>query len=182
MLKPETALEARLLATSEFTEGLDWGTPRFGHPEGKVIYHLQEVLENVDRINGISPLDREELRIITFLHDTFKYQEDKFARPRDWTRHHGIIARRFLEKFYFKSSVLDIIELHDEAYYCWRLCHLYDRPDEGNQRLKALLNRLGNNLQLYYMFFKCDTKTGDKNQAPLRWFESTIKDIQIVSI
>ena len=44
MLKPETELEVRLLENPLFQEGLNWGKPRFGHPEGKVGLHVRDVL------------------------------------------------------------------------------------------------------------------------------------------
>ena len=46
-------------------------------------------------------------------------------------------------------------------------------------RLQKLLKTLDDRLQLYYLFFKCDTATGDKNQAPLKWFEQAIPNIDI---
>jgi hypothetical protein len=36
--------------------------------------------------------------------------------------------------------------------------------------------------QMYYLFFKCDTQTGDKTQAPLKWFEQNVSGIDIVPI
>ncbi|MBN8527534.1 MAG: hypothetical protein J0M02_19550, partial [Planctomycetes bacterium] len=41
--------------------------------------------------------------------------------------------------------------------------------------LESLLERMNYCLQLYYLFFKCDTQSGDKTQAPLKWFEKTIE-------
>ena len=38
------------------------------------------------------------------------------------------------------------------------------------------------NMQLYYLFFKCDTSTGDKNPAPMKWFEKTMKGIDVVQL
>jgi uncharacterized protein involved in tellurium resistance len=58
--------------------------------------------------------------------------------------------------------------------------YLYHQYDEGQARLKSLLNRIGDNIQLYYLFFKCDTRTGDKTQAPVKWFEQTIRNIEVV--
>ncbi len=177
-LQPETELEKQLLYIPEFVMGLLWGTPRFGHPEGEIYRHVREVLDNIDRLS-LDPADRRRLRLITFVHDTFKYKEDK-SYPHDWSKHHGVYARRFLEGFTRDKAVLDIVELHDEAYYSWRLTHLYHRPVAGRNRLEKLLSRIGNHLQLYYLFFKCDTRTGDKNQAPLHWFERTIPGIEII--
>ncbi len=178
ILKPETELEKALLDSDEFCKGLLWGKPRYGHPEGKVVYHIKEVLQNIDKLK-VDSLTRKNLRIIAFVHDTFKYLEDKRGASRDWSRHHSMIARRFMENYITDQDVLDVIELHDEAYYSWRLKMLYNHKKEGALRLQELLTRLKGNLQLYYLFFKCDTKTGDKTQSPLYWFETNIKGIEI---
>lgn len=179
LLQPETSLEKGILLAPEILKGLDWGTPRFGHPEGKVLYHVREVLDNIEQLN-VDKLSRQKLRLITIVHDTFKYLEDK-SKKRDWSKHHSVLARQFMEKFTEDQAVLDVIELHDEAYYAWRLIKLYNKEIEGKKKLEQLLNRLGDNLQLYYLFFKCDTQTGDKIQAPLKWFEKILESAKISS-
>ncbi len=181
LLMPECGLEQELIQMPEFYKGLMWGKPRFGHPEGRVVYHIQELLANIDRLT-IEPPVRKQLRLIAFLHDTFKYKEVK-GEPRDWQLHHAVFARKFAEQFISDEAVLDVIELHDEAYYCWRRHHIYRDPYTARQRLAKLLDRLeGNKLQLYYLFFKCDTCTGDKNRAPLSWFEKTVPGIEIQAL
>lgn len=172
-LQPETETERQLLCEPEFIKGLYWGVPRYGHPEGKIYKHIREVLLNIDQLN-VDVHKRSSLRLIAFAHDTFKFMEDK-SRPRDWTKHHGVYARRFMEQYTKNQAVLDIIELHDEAYYAWRLKTLYHQPEKGELRLQNLIKRLDSNLQLYYLFFKCDTNTGDKNRAPLKWLEKILK-------
>ena len=179
LLKPENELEAKMLREPEFLRGLMWGRPRYGHPGGKVLYHIREVLNNVDKLTICSE-QRKNLRLVTFIHDTFKHLEDKDTYPRDWSKHHAIYARQFAEKFVENEQLLQLIELHDEAYYSWRLTHQYSKVEEGHRRLEKLLKTLNGDLQLYYLFFKCDTRTGDKNQAPLEWFEKTISGIEIV--
>lgn len=178
LLCPETELEKQLLKEREFQKGLLWGTPRFGHPEGKVVFHIREVLDNIEKI-PLSDHQRSQLRLITFAHDTFKFKEVK-AIPRDWTKHHGKLARNFMKKFTNDQTVLDIIDLHDEAYYAWRCAYVYDDEPACLSRLADLMQRIGPNLQLYYLFFKSDTRTGDKNQHPVKWFEREIKGIDIV--
>ncbi len=178
-LRPETDIEHRLLSAPEFVTGLQWGIPRYGHPEGEVYKHVREVLDNIDRLQ-LTAADRERLRLIAFAHDTFKYAEDK-SHPRDWSKHHGILARQFLERFTNDGAVLRITEWHDEAYYCWRFIHLFEVPQKGAYRLEQLLNLIGPYRQLFYLFFKCDTCTGDKNLAPLKWFEQSIAGIDIVT-
>ena len=178
ILKPETELEHQFLADPDFQIGLMYGKPRYGHPEGKVLYHIPEVLANVDKLT-ISPEMRRQLRIITFVHDTFKNIEDKNT-PRDWSKHHGVYARKFLAKFIDDEVLLKITELHDEAYYCWRLYALYGQPEKSLARLQYLFEQIKNNRQLYYLFFKCDTQTGDKIQKPVKWFEETVEGIEVV--
>ena len=179
-LQPETDLERIMLQQSEFLQGLLWGVPRYGHPEGEIYKHILEVLENIDCLK-LDDESRQCLRAVAFAHDTFKYIEDK-SFPRDWSKHHSIYARKFLEKFTDNQAILDITELHDEAYYAWRTTYLYHRPQKGEIRLQSLLDRIGDNIQLYYLFFKCDTLTGDKNLAPLRWFEQHIPGIEIMPV
>lgn len=175
LLRPETPLERQLLRDEAFLRGLQWGKPRFGHPEGSVCKHVREVLDNIDRLS-ISAATRERLRLIAFTHDTFKYQERR-GYPRDWSMHHGVIAREFLQNFTEDEGVLKVLQWHDEAFYSWRSIYLYQRPEEGWHRLRRLLERMGDDLELFYLFFKCDTETGDKEQAPLRWFEEVVEDI-----
>ena len=73
------------------------------------------------------------------------------------------------------DEILEILELHDEAYYCWRAVCLNFRVEEGEKRWKWLMERIAPFLQLYYLFFKCDTRTGDKTQAPVKWVEQRLK-------
>ncbi|MGK0366797.1 MAG: hypothetical protein ACI85O_003873 [Saprospiraceae bacterium] len=178
LLKPETDLERAFMNDKDFKTGLFWGKPRFGHPEGEVVYHIREVLDNVEKLD-IDAGMRRRLRIITFVHDTFKHLEDR-SIPRDWSRHHATLASNFLAKHTDKKILLDVTALHDEAYYAWRAIHLYDKEESGKKRMSDLIKTVGKDLQLYYLFFKCDTQTGDKVQAPVRWFEETVKDIEVV--
>lgn len=179
LLQPETELEASFLTDAEFCRGLVWGVPRYGHPEGTIWRHIIEVNENIDKL----PIDAETrrmLRLICWTHDTFKHIEDK-STPRDWSKHHGVYARNFLARYYEDQLLLNVLELHDEAYYIWRLTHLYHELTEASERLQALRAAVGPYWQLYYLFFKCDTATGDKNPAPLIWFEAKMEDIEVVA-
>jgi len=154
-----------------------WGEPRYGHPEGKIVLHIREVLDNVDKLD-VDANTRRQLRLITFTHDAFKNIENK-SRQSSHTQHHAVLATKFLEQFTDEKAILDIVELHDEAYYAWRAIFMYDIAEKGRFRMKNLVERIGENIQLYYLFFKCDTSTGDKNPAPLRWFEENMEGISI---
>ncbi|MGB1216664.1 MAG: HD domain-containing protein [Saprospiraceae bacterium] len=183
ILRPETELEKRILVDNEYKEGLFWGTPRYGHPEGKVIFHIREVLDNVDKMSDITEKQRASLRLITLIHDTFKYKENESRKifGRQPNNHHAVFAANFAEQYIKDEAILQVLLLHDEAYYAWRL-KAFKREQEHQKKLKNLLNELGDNLQLFYLFFKCDTCTGDKDPRPLEWFETEIKGIQITEI
>lgn len=178
LLRPETDQERLLLSLPEFRHGLWWGEPRFGHPEGKVALHVREVLDNISAIPHLPPAQRAQLRIIALAHDTFKHVESR-TRPRDWTKRHGLLARQFMENYTSDPVILDVVETHDDAYYKWLSQHR--RPSPHSQ-LDSLLSRVGHCIQTYYLFFKCDTQTGDKTQAPLRWFEQVADGIERVQI
>lgn len=140
--------------------------------------HIVEVNANIDRL----PVDaetRRKLRIVCWVHDTFKHIEDK-SNPRDWSKHHAVYARKFLARYVDDPLLLNVVETHDDAYYAWRLAHLYHDLRRSDERICDIRQRVGDYWQLYYLFFKCDTSTGDKNPAPLVWFEATMDDIEVV--
>lgn len=185
-MQPESPLEASFLEADQFVRGLQWGLPRYGHPEGSIWRHILEVNANIDRLPAEVQIQkfgsrstRENLRLISWVHDTFKNIEDK-SSPRDWDKHHACYAHDFLQDYLDDEKLLLVVKLHDEAYYIWRLSHLYNRPEEAERRLSALRKSVGDYWQLYYLFFKCDTCTGDKNPAPLIWFEQEMTDIELV--
>jgi hypothetical protein len=182
IVKPETELENFIIQQEDWQIGAFWGEPRPGHPEGKVIFHVREVLDNVDKITQ-DPHLRKELRLISIIHDNFKHLEET-VRPRtDWTRHHAVYAMKFASNLIDKQHVLNVIELHDEAYYAWHLNRKHPQSDRSLHRLNGLFERLGEEFkQLYYLFFKCDTLTGDKTPLPVQWFEETVSCIEIAQI
>lgn len=178
---PETALEKAIIKNEAWIEGAFWGEPRPGHPEGKIIYHIREVLDNVDKI-GVHKIWRQQLRLITLIHDTFKHLEEKTRPRQDWNKHHAVYAMRFAENFIAEQHILDIIELHDEAYYAWGIHHYKGNEEKAMKRLNSVIHRLApEHLQLFYLFFKCDTGTGDKTQSPVKWFEENVKGIEVVN-
>ncbi len=171
LLKPETELEKRIVSTPEFIEGANYGKPRHGHPEGQVGYHIREVLDNVDKIS--TPENRADLRLIALIHDTFKNKVDN-TKPKAGMNHHAMIARKFAEKFIqIPEYVLDIIELHDEAYNAWQQGGRKGDWYKAEKRADALLGKLGteDRIHLYLEFYYCDNNTGDKEQENYHWFK-----------
>jgi hypothetical protein len=169
----ETPLEAMICANPEWQKGAAWGQSRLGHPEGQVASHIAEVLENVNR-HATSAEERTDLRLIALIHDTFKYRVNP-DRPKSGENHHAMIARRFAERYLDDQVLLDIIELHDEAYNSWQLGERKGRWEEAEARAARLVSRLGKALPLYVRFYRCDNETGSKSMASLRWFESFLQ-------
>ena len=100
IIKPESELEEAIINDVEFIDGASYGKPRHGHPEGEIIYHIKDVLNNVDRFAGSN---RADLRLIAIIHDTFKYKVDR-DKPKVGNNHHGKIARDFAEEFGLSSQ------------------------------------------------------------------------------
>lgn len=152
--------------------GVMYGDPRPGHPEGAVLNHVNEVLVNVEKLYGHHTLIRK-LRLIALVHDAFKFQVDS-RLPRCGENHHGWYARRFAEQYTSDDEVLDVIELHDEAFNAWQNGVRDARWDKAERRVRLLIARLGAALPLYLAFFKCDNTTGSKEPAPLSWFHDCV--------
>ena len=108
ILQPETPLERLIIQDKGFRRGLLWGVPRYGHPEGEVYKHIRDVFDNIDRLQ-VAQLVRERLRLVALVHDSFKHKEDK-RKPRDWSKHHGVLARQFLAQYTDDEVVLTITE------------------------------------------------------------------------
>jgi hypothetical protein len=173
IIKPETALEQQIISDPEFIQGALWGKPRNGHPEGQVIYHIGDVLKNVDKVT--TSIDREKMRLVAIIHDTFKYKVDS-TKPKSGENHHAMIARRFAEKYITDSDILDVIELHDEAYNAWSKGNRHNDWKKAENRAKQLITRLGFNIDFFKLFYKCDNATGDKKSDDYIWFNELIRD------
>lgn len=173
-LIPETELEQQIVASSDWILGASWGEPRPGHPEGAIIHHILEVLNNVETFYGSSPL-RENLRIITLIHDTFKYKVDRDL-PVFGENQHAMIARRFAEQFIEDQGILNIIQWHDDAYFAWKQGAVKGDWDKAHASARSLIDALGPNIDLYLAFYQCDNMTGDKTQEPLEWFKNFVEE------
>jgi hypothetical protein len=177
IIKPESGIEEAIIADLDFIQGAMYGKPRPGHPEGQVIYHIKDVLANIDKFYK-DDWDRSELRMIAIIHDTFKYKVDQ-TKPKVGENHHGMIARRFAEKYIKNDRILKIIELHDEAYNSWqkggRRGDWYGAKKRAISLIKTLAELDG--VEMYMKFYRCDNATGDKLSDNYEWFENEVNDI-----
>ena len=140
IVKPENGIDVAIASHVDFIEGCSYGKPRSGHPEGKVIYHVKEVLENIDKFYG-EDKDRSDLRLIAFVHDTFKHKVYQ-TKPKVGANHHGTIARVFLQQFIQDHQLLMIIEKHDEAYNAWSQGGRHGKWFKAKERANKLIQGL----------------------------------------
>lgn len=164
--------ERRIAEDPEFLAGVEFGHPRPGHPEGAVKWHIADVLDNVERWYAGVPQYRA-LRLIALVHDTFKYEVDS-SQPKSGPNHHGAYARRFAERYIDDTQILDVIELHDEAYNAFQQGRRRSDWEKGERRARRLIERLGPALELYRAFYRCDNETGDKSPECRAWFEALV--------
>lgn len=168
--RPETELERRIAADPELLQGLRWGKPRGGHPEGSVGRHVADLLRTIDEW-GERGKRRSELRLLALLHDSLKYQVDE-RRPKRGENHHAARARRFAGRFIADPRLLGTLELHDRPYALWR--RLERTGELQEEELEALIERL-DDPRLFLRFLELDGSTPGKRQAPIRWFRDELE-------
>ena len=167
--EPETELEQRVTAQPELLEGLAWGEPRAGHPEGAVGTHVSHLLETLDQ-SGETGERRELLRFMALVHDSFKYQvRDRL--PRVGENHHAMRARRFAEGFTDDERLLAAIQFHDRPYAIWRKLKRRGKLDE--RALRRMLKRIPDP-DLFLRFIELDGSTEGKRPEPIEWFRDEL--------
>jgi hypothetical protein len=167
--EPETELERRITAEPELLEGLAWGEPRAGHPEGAVGTHVSHLLKTLDQ-SGETGERRELLRFMALVHDSFKYQVRE-RLPRVGENHHAVRARRFAERFTDDDRVLGAIQFHDRPYALWRKLQRCGKLDE---RAFRRMIRCVPDLDLFLRFVELDGSTEGKRPEPIEWFRQEL--------
>ena len=165
----ESGLERRLAEDPVLLEGLAWGTPREGHPEGSVGAHVSQLLRTIDDW-GETGTRRAELRFLALVHDELKNRVQQWRR-RTGENHHAMRARRFAEDYIDDERLLATIELHDRPYQIWkRMRRTGKRQDE---QLREMLERIPDH-DLFGRFVELDGSTEDKNPEPIEWLRGEL--------
>src|SRR5215217_2215897 len=151
---PETDLERAVSVDPVLQEGLAWGKPRRGHPEGSVGAHVSELLQTIDRW-GETGKRREELRFLGLVHDALKNKVQN-RRPKTGENHHAMRARRFAERYINDERLLATIEQHDRPYNLWRRLTRSGRVDD--HAVSEMLDRIPD-LELFLRFVELDGST-----------------------
>lgn len=167
---PESDLERALIADSELREGLAWGRPRSGHPEGSVGAHVADLLETIDRW-GETGQRRAELRLLALVHDALKFRVRGWL-PKVGENHHAMRARRFAERYTTDERLLATIEQHDRPYSLWRKLRRSGRVDEKG--LDRMLERIPD-LDLFVRFVELDGSTEGKKPGLIAWLRQELR-------
>lgn len=164
--RPETTLERELARDRALLSGLAWGRPRPGHPEGRVGAHVGDILAAITEPAGRR---RDELRFLALVHDALKHRVRPDAAYSLDNDQHGVLARRFAERYTADPRILRTLELHDEPYRIWRT-----HPHDGRRTLQALLTRIPD-LALFLRFVELDGSTKGKDPRSLRWLHGVAR-------
>ena len=157
----------RLRADDRYRRHLDWGVPRFGHPEGTLRAHIADLERNALRLSPLlDEADRWRLQLLIHAHDTFKPEAGEGAKITD-PDSHASLARAFLAEFCPDDpDLLNMVQFHDEPYALWR----QERHGKLNRaRLDALFS-LVRDWDLFLAFLIVDGSTEGKSRDPLHWF------------
>ena len=167
---PENELERALAEDPVLLEGLAWGAPRSGHPEGAVANHVADLLERIDEWGEEEPR-RSELRLISLIHDSRKHRVHEWL-PHWGPNHHAKRARRFAERYLDDERLLSTIELHDRPYSLWKRMRRRGRLDEG--AFGRMLERLADPA-LFLRFVELDGSTEGKDPRPIEWLGDELR-------
>lgn len=168
--EPENELERRVASDPELLDGLAWGEPRRGHPEGSVAAHVEDLLEELETWHEPPEL-RSKLRFMALVHDAFK--DDVIERlPKMGRNHHADRARRFAERYTDDADVLSTIQHHDRPYALWRKMKRKGELDE--RAFQKMVDDIGD-LDLFVRFVELDGSTEGKTPAPILWLRSELE-------
>lgn len=173
MIDPRNELEKAILQDPEIQQGLKYGKPRDGHPEGSVENHIIEILERVD-LRHDPPDETDKLRFAAIVHDAFQFKVDR-RKPKIGENNHGMLARKFAERYISDKVLLDIIELHDAYYYMW--IKFEKKGIFSEEEFRKLADRTKDGLRLYLEFMFIDGTTGDKKIEPRIWFYNKLIEL-----
>lgn len=169
--RPENELERAIASDERLLEGLAWGEPRPGHPEGSVGAHVGQLLRAIDEAGYPEPL-RSELRFVALVHDSLK-GEVKDWLPKTGENHHAMRARRLAEDYTDDERLLATIELHDRPYAIWRKMKRKGKLDE--RAFEEMLERIPDK-RLFLRFVELDGSTEGKHPDPVDWFRRELDE------
>ncbi len=152
----------RLCLDPIYIANREWGVPRWGHPEGSLGAHIEELEANLKRARPwLLEGDEARLRLIIHAHDICKPEARKGVSL-EHPLHHGRLARQLLARYSQDSQALAIVEHHDDGYYLF----FQDDPSPGIERLLVAVEEV----ELFLLFTFIDGCLAGKLPQPVQWF------------
>lgn len=167
---PESPLEERLLGDRVVQEGLFWGKPRAGHPEGAVGAHVADILRGINALGLEDTEARARLRVAAILHDAFKATVDRATNgnPKASTHNHGWHAADYAARNgLFNAAFCALLELHDKPRSI-----MLKAERRGMEWARAEFRALALRVEPleFFRFVVLDSSTEGKDPAALAWF------------
>lgn len=152
---------------ARYTQHLDWGRPRAGHPEGTIRAHIAELERNLAALGDrLSNDATNRIRLLVHVHDTFK-PESAHGVAIDDPRSHASLAKEFLAEFTDDAELLAMVQWHDLPYALWRKARRTGTLDE---KRFTILEREITDWETFVAFLIVDGCTAGKSREPLEWF------------
>jgi hypothetical protein len=173
----ENTDELRIVSEQHWKDGVLTPLKKGAHPEENIFAHIIDVLNNIEKLEGVSAKERIDLRLIALYHDTYK-GESKVLQRAGKKRNHAALAEEHFGKQFDDKRLGFIIRHHDTAYSIYNAsirnqeAHgLNPKGQEAAGRLDALVETLVERdaLMLYLHFYKADINAGNKNFKPYEW-------------
>jgi hypothetical protein len=171
-MTPRNEMEARILADPVIQQGLDWGKPRSGHPEGSVRKHVTAILRYIDRQDWKQY--KEDLRILALIHDSFKFKErvpTGFLVPT--LSNHARFAAEYYEQLNPGGDRLRDVLLHHDT--PWRFYKRYREGKFNRELFISIFSEL--DLDLLIRFNYADAC--QRSAAPAEWFQDMIAKVHL---
>jgi hypothetical protein len=161
---PETDQEVKIVNCPIFAEASEFGSPRRGHPEGKVGNHIEQILAYIDTKDWETY--RTNLRTLAFTHDLGKYRVVRtnggHIQGKPHSQHSLDIALEY--DLSNDPKILDIIPIHDKYY------GFFKKDTLGKFKPQRFIETFqGIDLELLTRFNYADSCQRDKDSVV--WFE-----------
>ena len=126
-MSPHDETLKKIKSDERYLKNLDWGEPRKGHPEGSVRRHIEDLTQNLTRLESkLTDEERGKLQVLIHTHDTFKADAAQGVPISD-PRSHASLARQFLAEYSDDQELLFAITRHETF--------LWERFDVSDNRI-----------------------------------------------
>jgi hypothetical protein len=168
-----------------YHEGLKYGVPRKGHPEGTVGKHLVDLQCNLIhmRLGGIveaGSIEYQKLLLLIHVHDIMKYAATPDSPIIDQNSH-ASLARKFLAEFLDDDDLQNIVQAHDENLALWQ-----QQKNKGKYSVERMKERVIDKIEdidtlLLFQLIDGFTEGKTDMRSMLRWFVGEVASYRHVS-